>query len=188
MESSPSTLSFSDRFFSTVSTDFRHEAVPHDDFYAFLAACQALEIDLLPITWQPDLEDVGSGGQSKISQSHVNIRISFAFKRVRSDRSSVGQPSFKTLLTEISILGNDSIRLHPNIARLHGVCWEIVGEDAASILPVLVFGKSVHGDLARFMASPAGKGLSFGQRRAICGQILAGISLLHSYGMSLNSL
>jgi serine/threonine protein kinase len=183
MENSLSQLSFSDRFFSTASSDLCHtEAVPHDDFLAFLAACQAFEIDLLPITWQTDLGELGLGGESRISQSQVNIQSSYAYKRVRSDMPTEGQASFKTLLTEISILGNGSIRRHPNIAKLHGVCFENGGEDVAPILPVLVFEKSVHGDLARFMKSPAGAGLSFSQRQVICGHVLAGISALHSFG------
>jgi hypothetical protein len=176
-------LTFSDRFFSTAPVPLLDVgALPHDDLLAVLAACQIFEIDLLPIRWQPGQDDIGLGGEARISQSVVNARTSFAFKRVRTDRWLGGQFSFKNLLSEIHILGNKSIRNHSNIAKLLGVCWETIEDKIDTVLPVLVYEKSIYGDLARFLETPIGQALDFNERWSICKQILAGVTQLHSCG------
>ena len=53
------------------------------DFITFLETCQNLDIDFLPITWQPALDALGAGGQSEVRQSLVSLAISFAFNRVK---------------------------------------------------------------------------------------------------------
>jgi hypothetical protein len=54
------------------------------DFLSFLSIAQNLEIDFLPITWQPALSCIGQGGTAKIRQALVNLQMSFAFKRLVS--------------------------------------------------------------------------------------------------------
>lgn len=54
------------------------------DFLRFLGIAQSLQIDFLPITWQPALDIIGQGGTVKIRQSMVILQMSFAFKRLAS--------------------------------------------------------------------------------------------------------
>src|ERR1700721_2658581 len=60
----------------------------HYDLVAFLGLAQRLEIDFLPITWQPKLDVIGKGDTAEIWQTLINVQISFAFKRIKQSRQA----------------------------------------------------------------------------------------------------
>lgn len=168
------------------------------DLISFLEACQNLNIDLLPISWQPALDALGVGGQAEVRQSLVNLAMSFAFSRVkiREDHREVEQAAYRALLSQISILGHSEIRSHPNIINLVGVCWDIRPQEEVEprkdrqaqdgilprqwkVWPVLVFEKTRHGDLACFMSSKYGRNMGITERLKLCADIARGIGDLH---------
>src|SRR5271168_3103668 len=90
-----------------------HVCSSESDFISFVATAQRCQVDLLPITWQPALGIVGSGGFAEISQSLMNVQMSFAFKRVLPRHQH--ESTFSRLETEISVLSHPRIRHHPNV-------------------------------------------------------------------------
>lgn len=106
------------------------------DFITFLEVCQNLEIDFLPITWQPALDRLGIGAQSEVLQSQVNLGLSFAFNRVKIPRCLSWEEEdavYRALVSQASVLGHCEIRSHSNINNLVGVCWDVrPGEDIQS--------------------------------------------------------
>ncbi|KAK7943800.1 TPR-like protein [Apiospora aurea] len=121
----------------------------------------------------------------------VNGRTSFVFKRV-ADKSKLYDPEdriFRTVVNEMAALRHPSIRDHPNIAELQGLCWDVpVAEDRednepiAKAWPVLVFEKSPYGDLSSFATVPLGQALSFDERLDICLDVGRAIADMHSNG------
>jgi hypothetical protein len=157
--------------------------VPHCDFISFLAVAQHCKIDLLPITWQPALDIVGAGATARISQSFINLQVSFAFKRTTISKYPQGRlmnnRTFQALMSEISVLSHPSVRAHPNIINLEGICWEIPYDESRA-LPVLVFEKAQLGDMQKFMNSDHGKELYFEVRLELCAHIAAAVMVMHS--------
>ena len=98
-----------------------------NDFIAILETCQNLEIDFLPITWQPALETLGVGGQAEVHQSLVTAALSFAFGRIKLGASTreAERAAYQALRSQLLVLGNPIIRSHPNVISLIGVCWDI---------------------------------------------------------------
>lgn len=83
--------------------DFRY------DFIMFLETCQNLEIDFLPITWQSALDVLRVDEQSEVRQSLVNLIMSFAFNRVKSEkreekREEKEEKIYRVLISQVSIL------------------------------------------------------------------------------------
>jgi hypothetical protein len=150
-----------------------------DDFVSFLGACQRFRIDFLPITWQPGLQPLGTGGQANINQSLLSLQQSFAFRRIKSRGPEFAdEPDYCGLKSQIAIFGRPCIRDHMNIVTLEGVCWDIQAD--GQVLPVLVFEKIKHRDLCNFMDSDFGKTLTFDQKIKLCADIASGLEGLHS--------
>jgi hypothetical protein len=149
------------------------------DFLSFLGIAQSLKIDFLPITWQPALDTIGHGGTAEIRQTLINIQTSFAFKRLVSTRSGEEAKNFQALIAEISVLGQPSIREHPNIITLEGICWDIIPE-TEQVWPVLVFEKAPLGDLLVFMEQGAGNKLGLEDRLKLCIDIATAVADMHS--------
>lgn len=149
------------------------------DFIGFLALVQWREVDVLPITWQPALDSVGAGGTAEIRQSLFNLQLSFAFKRIHLERLCPCdyRNAFRTLISEVLVLGHPVIRRHPNIIRLQGICWDVRPD---KVWPVLVFKKSQYGDLKRFMTSEPGEQMGIKDRLKLCRDIAAAILSMHS--------
>ena len=146
------------------------------DLISFLAVAQKLEIDFVPITWQPDLDAVGRGATAEIRQLLISLRMSFAFKRLRWSASGLFDEgrTLQALISEIKILGHPSIRCHPNIIRLEGACWDIPPGDEKvepEVWPVLVFEKMKHGDLDSFINSDTGKIICLDDRLKLCADV-----------------
>lgn len=155
------------------------------DLITFLGIAQALNIDLLPITWDAEQASIGQGGTAEISQSSVDLETAFAFKRLSSVHSDLSEEQqatiFKALIAEVIVLGHKSIRAHGNVNRLEGICWDIEPE-SDRVWPVFVFEKTQHGDLKTFMDHGAGTRLDLGSRLHLCAEIATAISDLHLSG------
>ncbi|KAL4953188.1 hypothetical protein BDW69DRAFT_9065 [Aspergillus filifer] len=132
----------------------------------FLAIIQRLELDILPLTWQPALSTIGEGATAYIWQSQFVQHDNFAFKRMRPATKVERVWSIRALIAEVTILGQPSIRTHPSISPLQGICWD-VDEMTDEAWPVLVFGKANNGDLDAFMES-RGPRLQSHYRVALC--------------------
>jgi hypothetical protein len=144
----------------------------HNDFISFLAVAQYYELDLISITWQPGLGQIGTGGTSEIRQSSLDPEASFAFKcYTRMYQSQQGtfdeERVYNALVSEISILGHPLIRHHQNIVNLKGICWEAPPE-TEKVWPILILEKAQLGDLQSFICSEQGRKMSFEERLGLC--------------------
>jgi hypothetical protein len=160
------------------------EAAPDQyTFLSFLATAQALDIDLLPLTWEAASQRIGLGGTSKVNESPINVDTSFAFKRVRDDETKqrTEENIFRTLINEIAVLAQPRVREHPNIVQLQGICWDISADDKP--WPVLVFEKSEFGDLYNFVKMPVGRQMDINERLKLCLEIGTAIITMHSNSM-----
>lgn len=158
------------------------------NFISFLATAQFRDIDFLPVLWDDDLRSAGRGGQASISQSIIDEKLSYAYKRIR--REDLKCPAdeiqaMRALIAEISILGHSRIRGHPNIVRLVGICWDIVSR-SEPIWPVLVFQKAEYKDLYWFMSSNKGEKLDVRGRLKLCSDVAAAVMLMHGIGMTIS--
>ena len=171
------------------------------DLMTFLGVAWRLEIDFLPITWQPGLDRIGRGATAEIREASMSLQAIFAFKRPILQFSfhfdELESRILPTLIAEISILGHPSIRQHPNIIQLEGICWEVLPEEGGivsrerpiisgkgGIVPVLVFEKTNHGDLRSFMMNDAGKQLGFMERLEMCTAVAKAVADMHSNSKS----
>lgn len=158
----------------------------HCDFVSFLANAQCEGVDILPITWQPALENVGKGGTAQINQSIINARLNFIFKRtnisplIRQD-SGTDSLTYHALISELRVLRSRLIRDHPNIVQLQGICWEVIS-DPQTVRPVLVFEKAHFGDMKAFMESNLGESLSLEERIQLIVALASALLLMHSRG------
>lgn len=170
-----------ERFFSKTSPSTVPDASISHNFLCFLATAQALGIEFLPITWQSARRAIGEGGTSRIHEAPANIQMSLAFKRVTEDEKlkKTEASIFQMLSNEIIVLGHPLIQEHPNIAKLHGICWDISSDD--KVWPVLVFEKSQFDDLYSFAARPVGKELDIHHRLKFCVEIGEAIIYMHSH-------
>ena len=157
------------------------------DFLSILGIAQKLDIDFLPIIWQPALDAAGNGATAEIRQSLINVQTSFAFKRYKrrwGPQSDADHSNFQRLYFEILILGQPEIRSHPNIIRLEGLCWDI-SHDRMEVWPVLVFEKTSLGDLTQWATSKEGKTASHDVRLRICADVANAVRHLHTHRKSL---
>lgn len=158
----------------------------HCDFLSFLAISQYLRIDILPITWQPALEDSGEGGTAQISQSIINAHLNFIFKRTNlsspvSQKKWADSLTYRALISEVRVLRSKHIRDHPNILQLQGICWEVVSVPQ-TVRPVLVFEKAQLGNMRAFMESNLGKSLCLEDRMHLIVALASALRLMHSHG------
>lgn len=162
----------------------------------FLAVAQRLQIPFLPITWQPKRPLVGRGGTSQIHQALVNLQTSFVFKRVGDEEKleELEKEILRRLINEITTLRHPTIRDHPGILELQGICWDIPPKKSQNdtevtpprcsnnevVFPVLVFEKSQFGDLYHFARLPIGRELGISERLKICLDIGSAITHMQS--------
>ena len=172
--------SIMERFPSLVDVSWTQSTTCKYGFLSFLATAQALDVTFLPMTWQSARESVGSGATSSIEEALASIHISLAFKRIRSSekREKSETEIFLMLTNEIIVLRHTSIREHPNISALQGVCWDISPD--GKVWPVLVFEKSQFGDLLNFMRLPVGKQLAMRSRIEFCWSVGDALVAMHS--------
>jgi len=154
------------------------------DLIIFLAVIQRLQIDILPITWQAARQPIGVGATGRINEALINLHTSFAFKCV-SDRQKERENEeaiIRVLINEVIVLGHESIRNHPNIVELQGICWDVASGDKSDdkVWPVLVFKKTQYEDLYNFAMRPIGRALCFAKRLKLCIDVGTAIWDMHS--------
>jgi len=150
---------------------------------SFLALAQHLEVDLLPITWQPFLERVGLGGTAELRQSLINLQLSLAFKRVKDSELAMLKDGiiFRRLMAEVSVLGHSAIKSHANIVPLLGLCWHVIKcQSTWKIWPVLVFEKTPFGNLKEFILSKPAQKLGFDEKVHLCAGVATAIRDMHA--------
>ena len=78
------------------------------------------------------LGPVGAGVTSNVHLALVNTSTDLAFKRFLGCQRHLPAARkgrlFRALIQEITNLSLKSVRNHPNIINLEGVCWDIVPE------------------------------------------------------------
>jgi hypothetical protein len=141
------------------------QKTPRHDFFAFLGVVQRISVDYFPITWHPALENIGEGATAEIREAIIDVQMSFAFKRFILSGEDENM-SFRYMISEVSILGLEGINSHPNVIRLEGIGWDVPSD--GQIMPVLVFEKTSHGDLATFLSTAPGNVLNFRGRLKLC--------------------
>jgi hypothetical protein len=154
------------------------------DLITFLAVIQRLQIDILPITWQAARQPIGVGATGRINEALINLHTSFAFKCV-SDRQKERESEeaiIRVLINEVIVLGHESIRNHPNIVELQGICWDVASGDKGDdkVWPVLVLKKTQYEDLYNFATLPVGRELCFAERLKLCIDVSTAIWDMHS--------
>ena len=167
----------------STSINSRDPRVRHD-FISILAIAQQLQVNLLPITWQPALGILGAGGTAEIRQSLVNVQTSFAFKQLLRRNSlmfeDLGEIA-RMCCTEIRVFAHPMMRTHHNVQRLEGLCWDTAEDpDDESILPVMVMEKTSYGDISAFANSALGRGLDLLARLQLCISVGTTIKDMHS--------
>jgi len=152
------------------------------DLITFLGVVQSMEIDILPLTWQPALDLAGEGGTSRVTQSIINIQTNFVFKCVSDKQRQKYSESdiFQSIINEITVLGHPKLREHNQVNQLQGVCWDIAAHD--KIWPVLVFEKSQFKDLSHFLRLTVGRNLPFKDRLELCVDVGTAIIDMNSLG------
>ena len=113
--------------------------------------------------------------------------MAFAFKKIKdaewieniyeTQRPEEVKTRFRALISEISVLGHPSVREHPNIISLLGVCWDIL--PSGCVWPVLVFERTALGDLWSFVESDEGKIISTEVRLKLCADVATAVRDLH---------
>ena len=169
-----------DSVFHSATFDPRDHITSYQEHYEnlayFLTFVQYFQVNIIPITWQPALDDLGRGTSAVVTQSMIHAQLDFAFKR--TDLNS----AYLTLISEVAILSLPEIREHANINLLKGICWEIRdrGSDVTpAVWPVLVYAKAEFGDLRKLMKSDVGMNLSLRQRLDLCVDIAHAVDKLH---------
>ncbi|RBQ70103.1 hypothetical protein FVER14953_20843 [Fusarium verticillioides] len=145
--------------------------------YWIVAWAQGRFVDFLPVTPQGALQSLGIGLTATIQQSYVNPRMELAYKP--SDPRNLAR-----FLKELQILSIPRIRLHPFIATLEGLSWDVAEADN-SISPIFVFQKARLGDLETFMGSERGVSMLPAERLALCCQIAIAMADLEDMFLSI---
>lgn len=159
-----------------IKCDARNEV--HYDLTTLLGIAQNLHIDQLSTMYNA-VDAFGRGATSDIKHSVQESDLHLAFKQTSRLYDSVSESEFyQVLITEVFVLGTPIIRDSPTIVDLEGICWEI--NDQGYPLPVLVYQRTMHDNLSKFLSTDEGKSLSTEQRLGICMDIAAGLAALHT--------
>ena len=116
------------------------------DFINFLKLAQNMELDFIPVIWQPSLPRLCFGGTAELSQSYISLQASPTFKRVNQDKrdnkfSGCADGTLKIVMAEMWTWSISQIRDHPNVVRIEGIYWEL-DSSAGCLWPVLVIEKA----------------------------------------------
>lgn len=147
-------------------------------FARFFSQAMRLNVPFLPMTWDAGRDNIGSGATSSVNEA-LNLNLSLAFKRV--DRRRPERQIYETLTREIAVLAHKSVRDHPKMVQLQGICWDLDDDDRP--WPVLLFPKSHLGDLRKFMTLQEGRILDFDQRLSLCLDVGTALLDMHAIGI-----
>lgn len=161
----------------------------HPYLITFLAAAQKHNVEFVPVVWEEGLGLLEKGGTADINQLMLHTHFfpvdnsaddplkrdssketSFAFKRTSQyhpGNGVTGCPSLDEILTmELIVLRQQTIRNHPNIVNLEGICWEVT--DTNHVYPVLLFEKGCWADLSSFAHRLQGGYCIFNAKLGFC--------------------
>jgi Protein tyrosine and serine/threonine kinase len=162
---------------STTSAQIKAKE-PRSLFLLLLGLAQYFGIDFVPLTWNSMLEGARRGGTAEIRQMVIDLRNAFAFKRLAADRPDLRSRDLMAFTAEVAVLCHPTVREHPNLVTLEGICWEVIPK-TEEVWPVLLFEKASHGDLMAFMERGPGKSLTFSERLELCAEIADAIAEMH---------
>ncbi|KAI3334721.1 hypothetical protein F4824DRAFT_177811 [Ustulina deusta] len=186
---------------ATKTSSFRDKNEGSYSLLTCLACAQQNGIDMIGITWQEAQGFLGRGGQAVVSQTRASAQAVLAFKR--PDSSPIGSwiskvttsernkldNAYRAIASEILVLGDRDVKSHPNIVRLHAICWEVqhtrswLFRKITRVWPILVFEKAQYGDLGIFMASEQGEALDMARRIEFCRDIASAVAAAHRKGI-----
>lgn len=166
------------------------DAQAHNNFVRLLSIATLMKVNILPLTWSPALETLGSGATAEIRQSPFNAQTTFAYKRfdhVNLD-PNISEGEFQTrqynaIIAEIVALSSPFIYDHPNVVNLEGICWEIINE-SLGVWPVLVFRAAESNNLRQFLSLTESADIKFDERLGICVEVLRALKAMHQCGKS----
>ena len=156
----------------------------HYDLVHLLAVAQQLDVDILPVTWQPDLGSVGEGRSANVLQSIVNEKLGLAFKKIKTlDIITASKTAYREFINELYALRSRKLRDDPNIVDLLGISWDVQSQakDDIVIHPALVF-RNAYGNLRTFMKTRDGGSLDLQKRLDMCLGLASGIMAMHENG------
>lgn len=177
--------------FGFSSRSQQHFGLPDskNTFFSFLGSAQLLSVDLLPITWNPALEDAGAGATATLHERSISRNLSLVFKRVEPSNfpyyteKDIEDEVYRTLTAEIATARHPDVVKSDYLAHLEGVCWDI--ERDGNVWPVLVYEKARYGSLKSIVESPrtvAPTMLGVTAKLRICTHIARGLATLHHSG------
>ncbi|PVH99786.1 hypothetical protein DM02DRAFT_656069 [Periconia macrospinosa] len=175
-------------FFGFASRSQQHLGLldSRNTLLSFLGTAQLLSVDLLPITWNPALKDVGAGGMATLHERSISRNLSLVFKRVDPNNfphyteKATEDMVYRTLAAEIATARHYEVVESDYLAHLEGVCWDI--ERGGKVWPVLVYEKARYGSLKSIVESPqivAPTTLDVTAKLRICTHIARGLATLH---------
>jgi hypothetical protein len=150
------------------------------DLLDFLSIVDECKVDFLPVSWHEGLQPFDAGGSSNLSESFVDAKTNFAFKRFIR-RNNHRSSDFRQISCEILTLQHEAVKLHPNFMNLLGICWESRPQ-AESLKPVLVFPKAPLGNLRAFLYARDTKTVSINTRLSLCIDLIRAVAVLHKFG------
>ena len=99
-----------------------------------------MQVNLLPITHQSALAELGRGATGSARQTFVDLQYSLAFKWCQN---------LAITLSEMVAYAYRPIRSHSHTVRLGGVIWDV--SETGEVASNLVFEKSLHRDCVKSM-------------------------------------
>jgi hypothetical protein len=161
----------------------------HLDLLSFLSIAREFEVDIIKVTWQPSLGQLGHGATSAIEQAQIDAELNLAFKRsipymdeTGLDTELLDTERYKALIFELIAL--ESLRRHPNVIDLLGITWE-TDADAGQVWPVLLTERSELGTLADVLSSELDADMDANVKLKFCFDIAKACKAMHDLGKSI---
>lgn len=160
----------------------------HQNFIKFLQYATALQLNILPLAWEPAPEALGpNGATAKVNQSILNSEMTLVYKRFKSEvtdhrlsEAQFRELQYTAMINELIILARPEIGNRDGIVRFLGICFEL-SPNAVEVWPVLVLLKATRGDLATYMTQ--NESLEPARLLTLCCEIAKGVHRVHHYGV-----
>jgi hypothetical protein len=158
----------------------------HFDLLSFISIVDKFKVDLVQLTWQPALVELGRGGTSTVQQAQIDSKFNLAFKRSTewtderfADTKQQENARYKAITYELIAL--ELLSSHPNVIDLLGITWETEAQ-TEQIWPVLLTQRSEQGNMAEFLSSKMGKDLDTKVKLGLCADIARACQAMHALG------